>query len=119
MDFIIDIINDEHISIVGICETWLTPLDPDSIICIPNYDLYRNDSPSNSRKHGVCAYVRGGIKCREVTTDLPNTLVIYIFDEDIYYVLVYRPPSASSEENETLINFFCNFCPWSTCNSYW
>ena len=48
----------QNIDVLGISESWLRPVNLDSCISIPGYEIARSDSPGGSRKHGVAAYIR-------------------------------------------------------------
>ena len=99
-----------NIDILCVSESWLTPNTPDSYIVLPNYEIARADSPDSVRKHGVVVYVNSKVKFNLIPCNLPNVVVIYLFDFEIYVVNMYRAPSYSSDLNESLMNFLIDFC---------
>ena len=59
LEDIVQITKQGNTCILGISETWLNSSVPNSMINIPNYDLYRHDRTSDSGKRtggGVCFY---------------------------------------------------------------
>ena len=66
-DEIVRLVNDNDIDIVFIAETWLLPTINDSIVEIPSFSVYRNDSGYGG---GVCIYVRNYFNVRDISTSL-------------------------------------------------
>lgn len=60
--------------VVGVCETWLTYRDQSSVVNIPGFNFFRNDSPSGVGKHGVGIYLRTSLKVGQVFKAHSNTL---------------------------------------------
>ena len=97
--------------VLGICESWLQPSLPDSVVKISGYDIFRNDFPSRKAKHGVCAYVKVELCARRLqeVDQILNTLALHLPKHDLFVIVVYRPPSNSPAENEALLNFLSVF----------
>lgn len=51
---------------LGVGETWLTSNVSDGVVSIPNYILLCKDAKGNIAKHGVCLYVKVGLRYSEV-----------------------------------------------------
>ena len=85
-------------------------MDETSYVEISGYKIIRKDDPSNIRKHGVAIYIRNNLKFVEITCDIKNVLIVKLLEQDIYIVILYRPPSYSLEENQSLSNFLQEFC---------
>ena len=98
-----------------VCETWLdnsytnAMLDPQGL-----FYIHRKDR--GSRGGGVCAFVSKSIKTCEVTIDHPEsgseiTSFDTFCDKNIFrFFVIYRPPSAGSDQMKDLIN-----CVKSNC----
>lgn len=52
------------VDFIGVTETWLTPTKRNSSICLPHYNIFRNDRLS--RAGGVMLYVREHLKVKIV-----------------------------------------------------
>ena len=50
------------------------------------------------------------VRFTEIPTNIPNLLVIYLTDLNIYFITLYRPASNTSHDNETLLDFLYDFC---------
>ena len=50
------IASSNHVDIICITETWLSPSIPDNLVSLPNFTLFRNDR-SGSNGGGVCVYI--------------------------------------------------------------
>ena len=106
VSYITNLLSNKPIDLFGICETWLTPEVLDAAIAIKGYKIFRMDSPSLRRKHGVAIYVKDNIKCEALEIDSPpNVIGLYLVDYKVNVLIVYRPPSNSLIENLQLINF--------------
>ena len=92
-----------------ISETHLTPLIINSTVAIPGFSLLRNDS-GDSSKHGVCIYVKESLKFDRVDVSHVNCLSLRLSNLDLHVVAVYRPPSNSPEQNQSLLNFLLHSC---------
>ena len=104
------LLNFHGMHILGISETWLSPSIADSFVELPGYSLVRSDSPVYTRKHGVAIYVHNRFKFIKIDCDLPNILIIFVVDFEIYIITIYRPPSNNYIDNVNLLNFLSNFC---------
>ena len=110
ISYVTSVLESLNISVFGIVETWLTASVPDSFVSIPRYQLVRTDTVGVVPKHGVCFYVHDSFAFQAVKCDCQNVVVIYLIKFSVYVVLVYRPPSASFQENVKLVNFLTEFC---------
>ena len=108
--YIDDLCHEFKFSVVGICESWLLPEIPSSCIEVVGYNLFRNDTRSRIRKHGVCMYLHNDIPIGNVSTEHPNTLGVTLPDRDLFLLLVYRPPSNSPAEDQGLIDYIGVCC---------
>ena len=93
-----------------VSDSWLTSDIPDSYIMLQNYENARADSPVSVRKHGVVVYVNNKVKFNLNPCSLPNAVVVYLFDFEIYVVIMYKSPSFSSDLNESQLNYLIGFC---------
>ena len=102
---------DNNLDFFGVAETWLLPDVPDSYVSIDGYRIVRSDTPTDTRKHGVCAYVRNNVHFSELDVTCSNVCAIHLIDFNLYVLILYRPPSNSNAENAELLEFLLNFCP--------
>ena len=93
-----------------VSESWLNCDIFDSTIGVCGYSVVRADSPTGIRKHGVLIYIKRGISYSEIGVDIPNVLVLYLPNFDIYVMCVYRPPSSGLNDNVRLLEFIEQFC---------
>ena len=105
-DFLVDPFQTD---ILLITETHLVPLTNDASVVIPGFVLLRNDS-GNSPKHGVCIYIRESLRFDKVDTSQANCLSLRLPRFGLYVFVVYRPPSNSAEQNQTLVEFLLSEC---------
>ena len=98
------------VQVVGVCETWLSNTVQSSVVNIPGFNIFRNDSQSGLNKHGVGLYLSSSIKVGQVFKEHPNTLAIFLPEFNLYVIVVYRPPSNSSIENIALLSYLQSFC---------
>ena len=101
---------DNDLDVLAVGETWLTADVPSSYIAVVGYEVVRGDTNSRVRKHGVCMYVRHGVRFEEQTVSIPNVVAVHLLDFDLWILAVYRPPSYSSEENSQVIDMVLEFC---------
>ena len=109
ISYIHSLVNDCNLDVLGISETWLNDEIYNSIVSIAGYEIVRSDSPSG-RKHGVCIYVKIGIKYEVINVDVPNVALLYLLDYGLYIIMLYRPPSYTDIDNRVLIEFLMEFC---------
>ena len=107
--FMKNLILAESIDVVAVTETWLTESCNSSFVMIDGYSIFRGDVHGNIRKHGAALYVRKSLRPVEVEVNLPNLAVVYLSFFDLYIVAIYRPPSYSLLENQSLIGFISEF----------
>ena len=108
--YIEDLCTQSNFSVVGVCESWLLPEIPSSLIEVSGYNIYRNDTTSRNRKHGVCMYLHKDLPVGNVSTDHPNTLGVALPGQDLYILLIYRPPSNLPEDDQRLIDYIRDSC---------
>ena len=101
---------DNDLSLLAICETWLTADVPTSYVDLPGFKFFRFDVESPVHKHGVGLYLKLGLDAVEVSVGLPNVLVVNILSWNAYVIVVYRPPSFGTSENVALRQFLVDFC---------
>ena len=99
----------ENLDLVAVTETWLTEACNSSFVMIDGYSIFRGDVRGLIRKHGAALYVRKSLGPAEVEVPLPNLAVVYLSRFDLYVVSVYRPPSYSLHESQSLIGFISEF----------
>nr|CAI5838539.1 unnamed protein product [Callosobruchus analis] len=91
------IIGKEHISILGITETWLSDRIDENLVNIPDFDFFRADG--GGRGGGVGAYVRSSLKALCIKLDQPASelqslwLSVNISGLKIIVGILYRPPT--------------------------
>lgn len=102
--------------IIGVSETWLNSLIPDSLIALRNYSLICNDR-NRGREVGTCLYIRNDLDYKinpEVcSNDIIEIQSVTLTGErerqklrPIEVVLIYRPPRGNDKE---AIEFIHNF----------
>lgn len=99
-----------NINVFGVVETWLTSTTPDSFVSINGYQIVRVDTEGTVPKHGVCFYIQDSISFQTVQCDCHNVVIIHLILFSVFLVLVYRPPSASLQDNVKLVHFLSEFC---------
>ena len=109
ISFIYDLLRNYNVDILALAETWLVSSIPSSFVDVPGYVVCRRDVGGCVRKHGVCVYLRESLNFAEVESGLENVLVVQLVDLQLYVVVVYRPPSYSSLQNERLVEFLLEF----------
>ena len=72
---------------------------------LSGYYLVRTDSPDNVKKHGVAIFIKSSRKCSHVS----NVTLIYLCDSSLYILMVFPPPSNSSDNNSSLFHFISEF----------
>ena len=60
-------LNEDHIDILCVCETWLDSSIDDKFIKIPNFNIVRCDA---GRGSGVCIYIREGFRFSTIGTSV-------------------------------------------------
>ena len=86
-------VSSNNLHIISITETWLTSGCNKSFVSIPGYEFYSGDVSGVVRKHGAGLYVHSSFNHAQVSVDLPNLVVVFFMDLDIYVISIYRPPS--------------------------
>ena len=86
--------------VVGVTETWASPLVADSEIALTGYDMFRHDRPINREGGGVLLYVRSSlhaVQC-ELSVRFPEQTWCYFLDANknkCYLGICYRTPTYS------------------------
>ena len=110
VNYILDLINKNDIDMFCISESWLTETILDQSVEIDGFKFMRKDSPSGIRKHGVALYYKNSIKIVEVPVPIPNILCVHLIDFNLFCLVVYRPPTQPTQENDDLVRFMSAFC---------
>ena len=97
-------VHDNDLKVICITESHLTSAISSSFVSIPHYNLLRNDVQGKVHKHGVCAYIHEDILVDCVSFPMNNVLLFRLARQDVFILIVYRPPSYSNSENESLIH---------------
>ena len=108
--YVWDLIGANGLSVLGICETWLTKDTPSSFVDIEGYRFFRRDVEGTTRKHGVGLYINKDLSVVPDEIDVPNVLSVYVPGWEMHILICYRPPSYSALENEILMQFIEDFC---------
>ena len=107
---VFNFINFHALSILVVCETWLSINTPSSFVELPGFKFFRSDSGDSVRKHGVGVYISNKLTPSENIMVMKNTLVIYLKEWCVYLVAIYRPPSYSDADNDHLIEIIHQYC---------
>ena len=110
LHMLFDFVVGSDLDVLGVAESWLTPDVPESFVSMDGYGLVRCDSESGVSKHGVCLYIKRNIKFRFLDEGCGNVCCVHLVDFDLFIAVVYRPPSNSSDENNSICNFLYDFC---------
>ena len=100
-------LNTHNFDIVCLGETFLNSeiRDDDERLAIENYDIFRCDHPSDSKRGGVCIYYRDhlGLEERPRLTSLDECLVVEMkaSGNRFFLCVCYRSPSQDSNEFDT------------------
>ena len=97
-------VQDNDLSVICVTESHLTSAISSSFVKLPHFNLFRNDVQGRVHKHGVCAYVHEGILVDCVTSPMRNVLMFRLVKQDVFILVVYRPPSYTVSENEELVH---------------
>ena len=110
--FLLNSFNSLHkFDIICLSETYLdfnTPLNDDNVE-ISGYTLVRSDHPSNTKRGGVCLYCKNNLPLRVINIGYLNECLILeltVGDKTCNFVVLYRSPSQSQDEFETLSDNF-------------
>ena len=77
----------------------------DGNVIIPGYDLYRADHPSNAKHGGICIYYKTGLPLKLTNIHYMQECInfeVKIGKKLCNFVALYRSPSQSQDEFETL-----------------
>lgn len=105
VNYLLDLVCNVNVGICCVCETWLNSDVLDSLVSLPGYKFFRNDSPTNKRIHGVGMYVHDNIKVGKCFSNHPNTVGVFLPDFNVTVLAVYRPPSYTLLQNIALISY--------------
>ena len=109
LNYLFSFMSENKVDILGISETWLTNDINDSIVSIPNYNIVRSDNPNFVKKHGVAVYIKCSLKFQVINISL-NVIILFLVSHNIFIILIYRPPSYTELENQSLLNCLIDFC---------
>ena len=104
------LIMSNNLKVICVTESHLLAHMPNSYVDIPSYRLLRSDSDGSVYKHGVCAYIHYSLLIDGVIAHKPNILSFHLMTFNVYIMVIYRPPSFTSLQNEDLANVIANFC---------
>ena len=110
LPYIQHLIDSDHLSAVGICETWLTSETPSSFVDLNGFTFFRSDVVGNIKKHGVGLYIKKELNAVSDDVDLANVLSVFVESWGLHILVCYRPPSYSPAENDSLMVFLSSFC---------
>ena len=99
---------EQSLHIFGVAQTELLPYIIDYFVDISVYSIVREDASSQVAKHGVCIiyiYIRRDIEFEFIMIDCQNIVCIRTVRLGVFVIIVYRPPSNSSEHNNHLFQF--------------
>ena len=106
-----DFLSEFSLDIFGVAETWLLPIIPDSFASKDHYNIARSDSPDETRKNGVCVYVKKTLSYISLEiNNCKHVCAIHLINFNLLVVIVCRSPSYSHSENSNLFEFLTNFC---------
>ena len=109
VQFLFNLIKEQGLHVVSVTETWLTEMCRSSFVQIPDFSLHRGDVSGSVRKHGAALYVCNSLKHVEVEVPIPNVAAVHLTDLDVFILSVYRPPSSSQQNNESLAHLIRSF----------
>ena len=92
------------LKVICITESHLNSAISTSFVSIPHFSLLRNDVQGKVYKHGVCAYIHEDILVDSVSFPMSNVLLFRLVKQDVFIMVVYRPPSYSDLKNEALVH---------------
>ena len=103
-------INEKHIDLIGVAETWLNEDIGDSEMNFEGFSIFRKDrnSPTKKRGGGVAFYIRNELSgfCREelFEIDFPETIwcTISCNGESTLVGVCYRPPDSTQINDKAL-----------------
>ena len=76
-----------------------------SFLSIDDFRIVCDDGSQCVRKHGRCLYVGDMLSLVQIDVDLLNVSAVLLLNLDVYVLAVYRPPSNSLLQDESLISF--------------
>ena len=88
------------------CETFLTDEISDSELMIPDFTITRCDRRQRMGG-GICMYVKNSVNfttCVSYSNSTCELLIVRLHDPSLIIVLIYRPPSCSTENFDDIIN---------------
>lgn len=115
-DEVINIFSNLDLHCIAVSETFLSKHILDKSVLIPNYKLIRNDRPDDSRRGGVCIYIRRDLKFRIVAKSDSNKFEFLALEVDLNFnkfllgVFYNRPNSGPNSNLLELESVFCDLC---------
>ena len=105
LQYVTDLLIDENLSFIARYETWYAFFISEySWICV-----FRKNTEGSVHKHGVGLYVKKSLEAVRETVKPPNVLVANIVKWNLF-VIAYRSPSNTPNDNEGLRQFIVDFC---------
>jgi hypothetical protein len=109
VDLVSDFILEQSLDMLVITETWLLPSVASSFVRLHGFSIVRGDTGGESRKHGVCIYIKESVRYEEVALHKPNVAAVFLSQHDVWVLAVYRPPSYGERENAELMGLILDF----------
>ena len=88
IDLVADFMMEYSLDIFVVTETWLVPSVASSFVGVHGFTVVRGDTDGESRKHGVCIYIRKSLKYEEVALSKPNVAAIFLDQHDLWILSV-------------------------------
>ena len=110
MNFIFNLLNSWSVDVLSVCETWLVRSCSSSYVSVPGYRVFRGDVFGTIKKHGTAIFIKDSLCPVAVEVFLPNVSIVYLNKFELFVISIYRPPSYSEEENNSLKAFLLDFC---------
>ena len=102
----------ESVGLICVTETHFTSEITDAEISIPNFDVFREDRPSNSKWGGSAIYVKKEFKAKKLDWFKETesiALKVNFLSTELYIICVYRSTSNRTiEGNERLLSQLAN-----------
>ena len=105
-----DFVVEGGLDVLGVAKLWLLPSVRDSFVSLSMYEVIRCDTTGETRKHGVCIYIRNGIKFYPLEKMCENVCCVHLVDFDVFLAVVYHPPSNGPDKNVSICRFLYDLC---------
>ena len=97
---------EESTLFIGLCETFLNSNVLDAEVSLPGYNISRCDRRDRIGG-GVCLYIKDNIGFEELlshSNSVCEALILRLKNPDLILVNIYRPPNASCEDFNDILN---------------